>query len=127
MNLELGSCSYNAIKKAAFQRSGVTLLRQVKKLLIEMKVFTPDEEVRIRYNAGGIAVSGDCTLHSANIYVSFNLDICDWVLVRRCAGLTDYSGRGGPNRQFPFSRLGTEGAFGLADFIRKVLGEAVPA
>lgn len=114
MNLTIGSASYNETAKTKFKKDGMALLRKVVKLL-GLEKGTYD----LRYNPGGIAVSGDCTLHSDTIYVSFNLDICNWVLVRTCKGREDYTG--GPNRQYPFDRLQKEGAEGLTEFIKKVL------
>lgn len=114
MNLTLGSASYNETAKAKFKKDGMALLRKVVKLLgLEKDTYD------VRYNAGGIAVSGDCTLHSDTFYVSFNLDGCNWVLVRTCKGRKDYTG--GPNRQYPFDLLKKNGAEGLAEFIKKVL------
>lgn len=113
MNLTIGLASYNETAKVKFKKDGMALLRKVVKLLGLAKG-TYD----LRYNAAGIACSGDCTLHADSFYVTFNLDCCNWVLVRTCKGRKDYTG--GPNRQFPFDRLKTEGAEGLADFIRKL-------
>lgn len=114
MNLKLGSASYNETAKARFKRDGMSLLRKVVKTLGLVKG-TYD----LRYNTAGIACSGDCILHADNFYVCFNLDCCNWVLVRTCKGRKDYTG--GPNRQYPFSQLATEGAEGLVAFIRGVL------
>ena len=57
-----------------------------------------------------------------NFYVHFNLDLLDWVLVRRCKSQKDYIG--GTNYQYAFTKLKTEGAEGLANFIRKVLNNS---
>lgn len=113
MNLVIGSASYNESAKATFKKQGMALLRSVVKIL-EL----PKGSYDLRYNAAGIACSGDCILHADNFYVTFNLDHCNWVLVRSCKGRQDFSG--GINRQFPFSRLQVEGAEGLAEFIRKI-------
>ncbi len=113
MNLTVGSASYNETAKARFKKESRALLRKVVKIL-ELEKGTYD----LRWNAGGIAVSGDATLHTANVYVSFNLDILDWVLVRTCKGRLDYSG--GHNHQYNFARLHKEGAEGLAEFVKKI-------
>jgi hypothetical protein len=118
MNLEVGSCAYNEVKKARFHREGGALLRKVAKLL-RLK----PEEYEIRWNAAGIAVSGDWTLHADDVYVQINLEI-DWVLVRTCKGRKDYTG--GTNRQYPFSLLHRDGAEGLAEFVKQVRATAVP-
>jgi hypothetical protein len=95
MNLEVGSCAYNEVKKARFHREGGALLRKVAKLL-RLK----PEEYEIRWNAAGIAVSGDWTLHAGDVYVQINLEI-DWVLVRTCKGRKDYTGGPTGSIRFP--------------------------
>lgn len=117
MNLKVGSASYNETVKNQFRKEGMALLRKVAKILgLEKGTYS------IRYNPAGIACSGDCTLHHDRVYVMFNLDICDWVLVRSCKGQKDYTG--GPNRQYRFDDLQKYGALGLANFVRQILGEA---
>lgn len=113
MNLTVGSASYNEIAKATFKRESMALLRKVVKILGLVKG-TYD----LRYNSAGIACSGDATLHAENVYVSFNLDVSEWVLVRTCKGCRDYTG--GPNRQYSFAQLVEEGAEGLANFIQHI-------
>ena len=113
MNLTVGSASYNETAKATFKREAMALLRKVVKAL-ELAKGTYD----LRYNAAGIACSGDAILHAEGFYVSFNLDISEWVLVRTCKGRKDYTG--GPNRQYRFAQLAEEGAEGLAEFIRHI-------
>jgi len=113
MNLVLGSAAYNEKSKSAFKRDGMALLRKVVEILGLSK-----GTYNLRYNAAGIACSGDCILHSDTFYVSFNLDCCNWVLVRSCKGQKDYTG--GPNKMYPFDRLQEEGAEGLAGFIRSL-------
>ena len=113
MNLTIGSASYNETKKAQFKKDAMALLRKVVKLL-GLEKGTYD----LRYNPAGIACSGDATLHGEDIYVSFNLDVCEWVLVRTCKGRKDYTG--GPNRQYRFAQLAEEGAEGLAEFIQHI-------
>jgi len=113
MNLKLGSASYNETAKAKFKKESMALLRKVVKIL-ELAKGT----YSLRYNPAGIACSGDATLHHDNFYVSFNLDMLDWVLVRTCKGQKDFTG--GPNRQFSFEKLAEQGADGLATFIEKL-------
>lgn len=115
MNLEIGSASYHAPNKAKFKRESLALLRKVAKILALEK-----GTYNIRYNPAGIACSGDATLHAVNFYVTFNLDVCDWILVRTCKGHDDYTG--GPNRHYSFRELARDGAEGLAQFVRDVLG-----
>jgi len=115
MNLTIGSASYNETAKARFKKDAMALLRKVVKIL-GLEKGTYD----LRYNPAGIACSGDAILHGEDIYVSFNLDVCDWVLVRTCKGRRDYTG--GPNRQYRFAQLAQEGAQGLADVITNIRG-----
>ena len=71
-----------------------------------MKLGISDAEVR--YNPGGIAVSGDATLHGDDVYVSFNADaMCRWILYRKCNGKKDYTG--GPNHSYPFEAIERKG------------------
>jgi len=115
MNLTVGSASYDETNKARFKKEAMALLRKVVKILgLERGTYD------LRYNAAGIACSGDATLHADDVYVSFNLDHSEWVLVRTCKGRKDYTG--GPNRQYRFAQLVEEGAEGLADFIRSIRG-----
>ena len=119
MNLVLGSASYNEPAKARFKREGMALLREVVRILR-----LPKGTYDLHYNAAGIACSGDCTLHADNFYVSFDLDCCNWILVRTCEGQKDFTG--GPNRQYSFSQLAIEGAKGLASFIKHIVQEGEP-
>ena len=113
MNLTVGSASYNETAKARFKKDAMALLRKVVRIL-GLEKGTYD----LRYNPAGIACSGDATLHTEDVYISFNLDVSEWILVRTCKGRKDYGG--GPNRQYRFAQLVEEGAEGLADFIRHI-------
>ena len=115
MNLTIGSASYHDQNKARFKKEAMALLRKVVKILGLTK-----GTYNVRYNAAGIACSGDATLHADNVYVQFNLDHIDSVLVRTCKGQKDYTG--GNNRWYPFSQLAANGAEGLAEFVKKVIG-----
>ena len=96
----------------------MTLLRQVAKHL-----GLPKGTFEVRFNPGGIAVSGDATLHGENIYITLNADMGLGVLVRTCKGRKDYTG--GMNCWYGFDFLADKGAAGLADFARKVAGTAL--
>jgi hypothetical protein len=113
MNLVVGSASYNETAKARFKKESMALLRKVARILELVK-----GSYDVRYNAAGIACSGDATLHAEDFYVSFNLDCMESVLVRTCKGRRDYTG--GPNRWYSFAQLAQEGAEGLAECIRKI-------
>lgn len=120
MNLKVGSASYHEVNKARFEKQSDALIRQVVKIL-----GLPKGSYDNRYNPAGIACSGDRTLHTDKVYVSFNLDCMNAVLVRTCKGRKDYTG--GRNQWFSFERLAETGAQGLAEFIQAVVGEAVVA
>lgn len=118
MNLAIGSASYNKTVKAQFKRESKNLLHAVAKALGLKK-----NDFDLRYNPAGIACSGDATLHTDNVYVSFNLDGCmESVLVRTCKGRKDTTG--GHNRWYSFGQLASNGAAGLVEFVRDVI--AVP-
>ena len=107
----MGQCSYHEDNKAAFKRSGMGLLREVVKLLGLAK-----GTYALRYNAGGIAVSGECILRAENVYVQVCADIDFGVLVRTCNGRTG----DGANCWYSWRRLEADGAKGLADFVEGV-------
>lgn len=109
-----GKCSYNAENKARFRAAGMRFLRELRTAL--------GVEADVRYNAGGIAVSGDCTLHSDALYISFNADGISstlGVMYRSCRSRRDYSG--GANCWFSWSKLQEYGVHGFA----AILGECM--
>lgn len=109
-----GRCSYEDANKASFRRLALRLLKEVAEIM-GLNKGTCD----IRYNPGGIAVSGDATLHGEKVYVSLNADgFSGGILVRSCKGRKDYVG--GTNRWFSLDRLIESGANGLAAFAAEV-------
>lgn len=87
MDQDLG---YNPSGKAAFHKAARRLLREVASQLGLSK-----SEFTIRSNEGGIAVSGDVTLHADSIYISIEQRFGGsdhYVLYRSCKGQGDYSG-----------------------------------
>ncbi len=82
--------SYDIDLKTQFHREAKRLLRQVAKAL-GLETGTYD----LRSNQGGIAVSGEITLHSEQLYVQISQS-CSMsgndVLYRRCNGRKDYCG-----------------------------------
>jgi hypothetical protein len=71
----------------------------------------------IRFNPGGIACSGDHTLHGDNIYVALHDNIgSGWFYYRSCKGRQDYCG--GQNRIVTWEKFLKIGIGGLADEIR---------
>lgn len=90
-----------AQNKALFHRRGKALLHRMAMDL----GYTPGT-FALRNNFGGIAVSGDITLHTGDLYVQFakstfggSMDI----LYRTCQGRKDYTG--GRNHFLPFAAL----------------------
>lgn len=81
---------YNEPVKAAFKKEVMRLLRAIARAAGLNK-----DEYRCSYNDGGIAVSGEGTLHTPTRYIQVS-DSCIGrgvtVLVRSCDGLKDYCG-----------------------------------
>ena len=100
-----GKCSGDAERKAEFKRLSMKLLRAVAKVV----------GGKVSFNPGGIAVSGDASLHSETLHLFFNADgigspmlgICG----RTCKGASD--NQGGPNRWFSGKMLAETGVDGL--------------
>lgn len=95
----LGRCGYNEEMKREFKNLSMRIARRLAREI--------PGGARASYNAGGIAVSGDITVHGDFVYVSWEADILNWILVRTCKGRKDYTG--GRNQQYPFT--GTWGGF----------------
>lgn len=82
--------SYNEGQKATFHRLGKMVLR---KLAAAMNL--PKGSFDVRSNLGGIAVSGEVTLHGESIYVDLqqsSLGADMGFMVRSCNGRKDYTG-----------------------------------
>ena len=75
-------------------------------------------EHEIRWNPGGIAVSGDHTLHTNWFYLALH-DNCGFgkFYFRTCKGMKDYTG--GPNQNVPWVKLTAHGLPFLVDLICK--------
>lgn len=85
---ELGDVSYKLFEKKAFATAGRAFLRDLAKRLGLQK-----GQFDLRYNEGGIAVSGEVTLHSESLYVQISqLFGRTSVLYRGCRGRKDYCG-----------------------------------
>jgi hypothetical protein len=106
---------YNLRAKAAFRRLSTGFLREVARLS-----GAPDTDVR--FNAGGIAVSGEATLHTDKIYIQVSNNPLG-ILVRTCESRTDYTG--GPNHWIDRERLLQHGAEGLAKYATQLVGKEV--
>lgn len=109
--------SYQPEHKARFHSMGRARLRMLAALL-ELPVGSFD----IRSNKGGIAVSGEVTLHAERVYVQVSQSCLGGgmgVLVRSCEGRHDYMG--GRNHWLPLSQLNDLEALALR--VRAVMGE----
>lgn len=89
MRQDLG---YNEDGKAAFHKEAKAVLRKVAKAL---KLAPSDYD--LRSNKGGIAVSGEVTLHTDKLYITVEQSCGGGpaVMYRTCEGRKDYTG--GPN------------------------------
>lgn len=86
-----GDVSYDAWRKQAFHRAGKRLLKRIADQLGLTKGLYD-----LRSNLGGIAVSGEVTLHTDTLYLQLSQGVL-WrgegmILFRRCNGSKDYSG-----------------------------------
>ncbi len=90
---------YQADKKRQFKLDALYFLRHIADLM----QFQKDEyEFQIRWNEGGIAVSGEATLHSNDIYIQFSQS-ANGFMWRTCKGQKDYCG--GFNRWAQWEKL----------------------
>lgn len=109
------SCAYNNEQKRGFHLTGKKRLRALAKAI----GFAP-ETFDLRSNGGGIAVSGEVTLHHERLYVQISQPSTgadSGILIRTCRGRKDYTG--GRNHFAPLSML--DDCEALADRCRAVL------
>src|SRR5262247_2383644 len=94
--------AYNAQRKASFHATARARLRA-----LATELGLPRGSFDIRSNQGGIAVSGEVTLHHEKIYVQALQSACGprghGILIRTCNGRKDYTG--GRNHWLPLERL----------------------
>lgn len=95
------SCSYAPGQKRRFHAAARARLRR-----LAAELGFPPASFDLRSNQGGIAVSGEITLHHARVYVQ----VCQpatradsGILIRTCEGRRDYTG--GRNHFAPLSML----------------------
>ncbi len=87
------SCSYDEAQKRRFHATARSRLKQ---LAAELRL--PHGSFEVRSNKGGIAVSGEVTLHHDQAYIQvgqFGLSSGHGILIRTCKSRRDYTG--GPN------------------------------
>ena len=110
-----GKCGYNEACKNTFKKLSMKLLRDVDNIL--------GTKGKVSFNAGGIAVSGDASLHSDTIHLFFNADGCGLgICGRTCKGQSDY--QGGANRWFSFDQLKRGGVSGLVEWAKGIQRES---
>ena len=82
-------CEYNDTKKKKFKSESMKYLRTLAKILD-----LPKSSYEIRFNAGGIAVSGDAILHHDNFYINISHGFCveSFGFFRKVKGQLDYVG-----------------------------------
>lgn len=98
------SFSYNETNKDQLHRAGKKALKE-----LAVKLNLPAGGFEVRSNKGGIAVSGEVTLHSESLYVQISDSSSGrvlQVLFRTCKGMKDYSG--GQNNYADIDRFETE-------------------
>lgn len=76
--------SYNAVNKAAFHKVARKLLRRLAKAL--------NLNVSIHSNQGGIAVSGEVTLHADHVHAWIEQWNAPILIYRACRSTKDYTG-----------------------------------
>jgi hypothetical protein len=85
--LTRGAC-YNDLAKQEYKRLGRKILKYV-----AAKMNLVDGTYDICFNPGGIACSGDHTLHTDKVYLALHDNIgLGWFYWRICNGRKDYSG-----------------------------------
>ena len=91
---------YNPTRKRAFHKLAKAVMQALASAL-EL----PEGTYSIRYNPGGIAVRGETSLHSDDLYVMFSQTptVPTEFMWRTCNGRADYSGD--TNRWTQWSRL----------------------
>ncbi len=108
------SCAYDVAQKRAFHAAASKVLRH---LAVELD-FKPGT-FELRSNLGGIAVSGEITLHHKDVYIQVSqsaVGLNTGVMIRSCEGMKDYSG--GPNNFLTYEAL--EDVEALADRVRLI-------
>ena len=111
-----------AARKHAFHKDGRRFLRR-----LAAAVGLPKGSFDVRSNLGGIAVSGEVTLHSDTLYVQLYESVCRSgvaVLYRRCRGRRDYCGEA----NFFVDPAALQDAERMEQFVRnlRILGGLIP-
>ena len=116
MNWQL-DCAYNEAQKRTFHATAQSRLRIL--AIIELRLEPSSFDVRS--NKGGVAVSGEITLHHEEVYVQVSQPFGGadtGIMIRTCKGRRDYTG--GQNHFAPLTLLDDTAA--LAARVRAVMG-----
>lgn len=114
-------CAYDAAQKKVFHATARARLRR---LAVELAL--PAGSYDLRSNQGGIAVSGEITLHHESVYVQVSQSAIGGgmgVLIRTCRGRRDFTG--GINNFASLAMLDDLPA--LAAQVRRIAPDAVTA
>ena len=109
------SCSYEPHCKRRFHSAARARLRD-----LAAELGFPPTSFDLRSNQGGIAVSGEITLHHERVYIQVSRPAArddTGILIRTCEGRRDYTG--GRNHFAPLSMLDDIEA--LAHLVRTVM------
>lgn len=115
-----GQCSYNASNKLEFRRLGTKLAREIRKGLGH----ADNNSMRVSFNAGGIAVSGEVILRQTDgalggIYLTFNADGMQGIMYRHCSPNNLYgASTSTPNHYFSFADLQNHGVAALVTVLQ---------
>ena len=106
--------SYDEFLKERYWKLGQEILKYIV-YLMELK----KGEYEIRWNPGGIAVSGDHTLHTDKFYLALH-DNCGLgsFYYRTCKGMRDFSG--GPNQIYSWNELLDGGLISLVNKLKEI-------
>lgn len=111
------SASYDDTQKTAFHKEAK---KQLKKLANELNFSAGSYD--IRSNKGGIAVSGEVTLHHEDLYVQVEQSFMGndrGILIRTCQGRKDYSG--GANHFAALNLLDDDNRDRLVSYCNQIL------
>ena len=104
---------YNEVLKEEYRRLGKKILKELVEIIGLKK-----GEYDIRWNPGGIACSGDHTLHTDWFYLDLSDNVgSGWFFYRTCKSRKDYTG--GTNRIVHWDFLVNYGLQELANVIKR--------
>ncbi len=110
-------CAYDGEQKRKFHREARAALRALAR---ELRF--PESSYDVRSNQGGVAVSGEITLHHERVYVQLCQPAAgadSGILIRTCESWRDFTG--GRNHLAPLSLLDQPAE--LAEYVRAVMSE----